>query len=202
MIRKKIYPKTKRVGIERGVVTITEKLDGSNIGFFKLDGELIVATRNNIIKFSEIEEVRQILYKGMYEWLITSGDILKQQLLEKSGFFGEWLGMGKLKYKDLDKRVYMFAKANIDTELDIRKICYKNELFIYPFLNKEIPSFIGIVPIVKSYKNYPTIEELDNLYNIYKNDKERNVEGFIILQENHIKKYVRMKNGKLEPHKS
>lgn len=36
MIKKQLYPKTKRVGLKNEVV-ITEKLDGSNIGFYKLN---------------------------------------------------------------------------------------------------------------------------------------------------------------------
>lgn len=38
MIKKSIYPKTKRLGKENSVITITEKLDGSNLAFFKKDG--------------------------------------------------------------------------------------------------------------------------------------------------------------------
>ena len=40
MIKKTLYPKTKRVQFKNRVV-ITEKLDGSNIGFFKVNGEFL-----------------------------------------------------------------------------------------------------------------------------------------------------------------
>lgn len=55
MEKKMLYPKTKRVKFKNKVV-ITEKLDGSNIGFFKVNGELLIALRSNILRMSEIEE--------------------------------------------------------------------------------------------------------------------------------------------------
>ena len=56
MIKKEIYPKTKRVSCVGDKVYVTEKLDGSNLVFFKKDNELYFAQRNNIFKFDEIEE--------------------------------------------------------------------------------------------------------------------------------------------------
>lgn len=50
MIKKTLYPKTKRVQYKNRVV-ITEKLDGSNIGFFKINGGLIIAQNNNVNKY-------------------------------------------------------------------------------------------------------------------------------------------------------
>lgn len=64
MIRKTLYPKTKRVLFKNKVV-VTEKLDGSNIGFFKVKGELLIAQRNNIFKMSEMEENKGMLYQGL-----------------------------------------------------------------------------------------------------------------------------------------
>jgi len=49
MIKKSLYPKTKRLSKNSKKIVVTEKLDGSNIGFFKLNGELVIATRNNIL---------------------------------------------------------------------------------------------------------------------------------------------------------
>lgn len=43
MIRKEIYPKTKRVSCVGDKVYITEKLDGSNLVFFKKNEELHIA---------------------------------------------------------------------------------------------------------------------------------------------------------------
>ena len=65
MIKKTLYPKTKRVTFKNRVV-ITEKLDGSNIGFFKVNGKLLIAQRNNIISIDEIEENKGMLYQGLY----------------------------------------------------------------------------------------------------------------------------------------
>lgn len=196
MLNKTLYPKTKRVKLENKVV-ITEKLDGSNIGFFKVNGELVIAQRNNIFLIGELEENKQKLYRGLMAWLEEHGEDLKNKLIEGSGFFGEWMGMGKLKYPDLDKKVYMFAKANYDKG-EIKNLYYEHELFKYPFENQQIPEYIGIVPVVEERSYYPNIEELNYIYENYEVD--RNVEGFIIAQNNNVSKYVRMKNGKLQDH--
>lgn len=196
MIKKTLYPKTKRAQFKNRVV-ITEKLDGSNIGFFKVNEELIIAQRNNILSISEIEENKNMLYGGLYGWLKEYGKDLQERLIEGSGFFGEWIGMGKIKYPHLDKKVYMFAKANYDKG-EIKNLYYEHELFNYPFINQEFPNYIGIVPVVQERKTYPNINTLNYLYTKYK--KNRNVEGFIIMQNNQVTKYVRMKNGKLQDH--
>ena len=64
MEKKTLYPKTKRVQFKNRVV-ITEKLDGSNIGFFKVNGKLLIAQRNNIFTMDELEENKGMLYKGL-----------------------------------------------------------------------------------------------------------------------------------------
>lgn len=198
MIKKTLYPKTKRVQFKNRVV-ITEKLDGSNIGFFKVDGKLLIAQRNNVFEIDELESNKGMLYKGLKGWLDENGQDLTEKLIEGSGFFGEWIGMGKLKYPELDKKVYMFAKANYDKG-EIKNLYYEHELFKYPFENQEIPNYIGIVPVIAIKEFFPKVEELDKMYEIYKSEIQRNVEGFIIAQNNNVNKYVRMKNGNLEPH--
>lgn len=198
MIKKTLYPKTKRIQYKNRVV-ITEKLDGSNIGFFKVNGNLIIAQRNNIFLINELEENKQMLYRGLKGWLDEYGEDLKDKLMEGSGFFGEWIGMGKIKYPDLDKKVYMFAKANY-VKGEIRNLYYEHELFKYPFVNQEFPEYIGIVPVVEERDNFPEIETLDYNYEIYKTKVNRNVEGFVIAQNNNVNKYVRMKNGQLQAH--
>ena len=64
MIKKTLYPKTKRIQFKNRVV-ITEKLDGSCIGFFKVNGELLIAQRNNIFTINELEENKGMLYQGL-----------------------------------------------------------------------------------------------------------------------------------------
>ena len=196
MLKKTLYPKTRRVKYENKVV-ITEKLDGSNIGFFKVNGELVVAQRNNVFLKEEVD--KNIAYRGLIAWLEENGEDLKNKLIEGSGFFGEWIGMGKLKYPDLDKRVYMFAKANYDKG-EIKNLYYDHELFKYPFENQEMPEYIGIVPVVEVRNNFPNIEVLDYIYENYKVGVQRDVEGFVVAQNNNVNKYVRMKNGKLQVH--
>ena len=137
----------------------------------------------------------------MYQWLKdnkTDLDLLR----EDSVICGEWLGMGKLKYTvdKFDKRFYMFAKANIDDDLNLYNIYYNHDLFIYPFENLEIPKFIGLVPMAYELEYVPDKDKLDNLYAKYTEKVNRDVEGFVVNVNNTIRKYVRMKNGKLQEH--
>lgn len=202
MIKKEIYPKTKRVSCIGDKVYITEKLDGSNLVFFKKNEELHIAQRKTIFKISELENVKDILYKGLYQWLIDNKNTLEDELHENSAICGEWLGMGNLKYTvdEFDKRWYMFAKANIDDDYNLYNLNYDHNLFIYPFISQEIPNFIGIVPEVTELNVIPTKEHLDSLYEKYISKVNRNVEGFVVNYKNIITKYVRMKNGKLQEH--
>lgn len=202
MIKKEIYPKTKRVSCSGDKVYITEKLDGSNLVFFKKNDELYFAQRKTIININELEEVKDKLYKGLYQWLLDNKDYLQEQLINDSAICGEWLGMGKLKYDvgEFDKKWYMFAKANIDDEFNLYNLIYDHDLFKYPFANQEIPNFIDIVPKITELMVLPTKEFLDSIYETYTNRVKRDVEGFVVNYKNVISKYVRMKNGKLEEH--
>ena len=203
MIRgKEIYPKTKRVSCRGDKVYLTEKLDGSNLVFFKKDDTLCIAQRKNIFKISELEEVKDVLYKGLYQWLLANKEVLQNLLHNDSAICGEWLGMGNLKYSvdEFDKRWYMFAKANIDDDFNLYNLIYDHELFKYSFISQEIPDFIGIVPEVAELVNLPNKEQLDSIYEKYTNKVNRNVEGFVVNYRNIISKYVRMKNGKLQEH--
>lgn len=199
---KEIYPKTKRVSCKGDKVYLTEKLDGSNLVFFKKEEELYIAQRKNIFKISELEEVKDVLYKGLYQWLLENQEVLQNELHNDSAICGEWLGMGTLKYTvdEFDKRWYMFAKANIDDDFNLYNLVYDHELFIYPFVSQEIPYFIGIVPEVAELINLPNKEQLDSIYEKYTNKVNRTVEGFVVNYRNIISKYVRMKNGKLQEH--
>lgn len=200
MVRKEIYPKTKRILCDGVSVHVTEKLDGSNLVIFKLNDELYIAQRNNIFNFNELEENKDKLYKGLYQWLQDNKD--EFDLHNGSAICGEWLGMGKLKYPvdEFDKRYYMFAKANIEDDFKLNNLIYNHNLFIYPFESQVIPKCIGIVPNVTELKVIPNKEHLDSIYNKYCEKVGRDVEGFVIDYNNIISKYVRMKNGKLQEH--
>lgn len=202
MIKKEIYPKTKRVSCSEDRVYLTEKLDGSNLVFFKKDDELYIAQRKNIFKITELEDVKDVLYKGLYQWLNDNKDVLIEEIHNDSAICGEWLGMGKIKYTidEFDKKWYMFAKANIDDEFNLYNLNYEHSLFVYPFVSQEIPKFIGVVPEVVELNVLPTKEHLDSINEKYCAKVNRNVEGFVINYKNIITKYVRMKNGKLQEH--
>lgn len=201
MIKKEIYPKTKRIPVIGSTVDITEKLDGSNLVFFKLSDELCIAQRKTIYALKELEDIKDICYKGLYQWLQENGKYLEEHLHNGSAICGEWLGMGNLKYDvgEFDKRWYMFAKANIDgDDGNLYNLNYNHDLFIYPFDDQVFPSFLGIVPEVASIRNLPNKEQLDTIYEEYSEQhNDRKVEGFVINCNNSITKYVRMKNGKL-----
>ena len=202
MIKKEIYPKTQRLKVNGERVYVTEKIDGSNLVFFKKNDILYIAQRKSIFAIGELEEVKGVLYKGLYQWLLDNKDLLQKELHEGSAICGEWLGMGCLKYTvdEFDKKWYMFAKANIDDEFNLYNLNYEHNLFIYPFISQKIPSFIGIVPEVIELNVIPTKEHLDSIYQKYSSKVNRNVEGFVINYRNNISKYVRMKNGKLQEH--
>ena len=200
MIKKEIYPKTKRIAIDGYKIQLTEKLDGSNLVIFKKNDKLHIAQRKNIFTLEELEDAKSILYKGMYEWLKTNGEYLQEHLINDSCLCGEWLGMGTLKYSidEFDKRWYLFAKANIDDDYNLYNLIYDHDLFIYPFDNQEIPPFIGIVPVISDLKYIPCKNDLDKIYENYcSKHLGRNVEGIVININNQVVKYVRMKSGKL-----
>ena len=201
MIKKTIYPKTQRTtGLSE--IIITEKIDGSNLTFFKYKDELYFAQRNFIFKLSELEEMKQKLYKGLYGWLVEYGKDLEEQLNNNSAICGEWVGMGRIKYGHAfdDIKFLMFAKANVNDKLDLFNINYYQEFFIYPFVDKDIPKYIGKVPVVFHLSKQPEIDDLNERYDFYTNLVNRNVEGFIINSGNSVSKYVRLKDGKLTEH--
>lgn len=201
MLKKEIYPKTKRVSCSGKQVEVTEKLDGSNLCIFKKEDKLYIAQRKTILCFDELEENKDVIYKGLYQWLNDNKEQLND-IRNNSVLCGEWLGMGCLKYSsdEFDKRFYMFAKANIDEEFNLYNIYYQHDLFIYPFENLIIPECVGVVPLVYKLEYIPDKDKLDILYQEYTDKVNRNVEGFVVNYNNAINKYVRMKNGKLSDH--
>mgnify|MGYP000844434997 CR=1 FL=1 len=198
MINKQIYPKTKRIPLSN-TIYITEKIDGSNLGLFNLNDKLYIAQRGLVFSIDEIEEIKEKMYRGLYSWLKENAENIK--LNNNSCIFGEWLGMGQIKYGEIfNEKLLMFAKANIDDEFNVTNLKYDHSLFKYSFTNEGRPTFIGIVPIVAVLNKMPTKEELDKLYADYSNLVNRKVEGLIVNFNNNILKYVRFKNGKEEEH--
>ncbi len=201
MIKKTIYPKTQRTTGPNKII-ITEKIDGSNLTFFKHENELYFAQRNFVFKLSELEEMKQKVYKGLYYWLTEHGKDLEERLNNNSVICGEWVGMGKIKYGHAfdDIKFLMFAKANVNDKFDLFNINYYQEFFIYPFVDKNIPDYIGKVPVAFTVTKQPEIKDLNEMYDFYTNSVNRNVEGFIVNYGSSVSKYVRLKDGKLTEH--
>lgn len=198
MIKKGIYPKTQRVSCsEQNLCQITEKIDGSNLCIFKLNGTIYFAQRNNI--FSE-EELEEISYRGLGIWAKEHLEYFKQNIYEGACICGEWLGMGKIKY-DFKNRFFMFAKANINEKMELYNVKYYHEFFKYSFVEQALPDFISEVPIVKECRNPLSKEELDELYTEYCLRENRVIEGFVCNFMNSVTKYVRYKDGKLQDHR-
>lgn len=198
MINKQIYPKTKRIPLSN-TIYVTEKIDGSNLGLFNLNDKLYIAQRGLVFSIDEIEEIKDKMYRGLYSWLKENAENIK--LNNNSCIFGEWLGMGQIKYGEIfNEKLLMFAKANVDDEFNVTNLKYDHNLFKYSFINEERPTFIGLVPMVSVLNKMPTKEELDKLYLDYSNLVNRKVEGLIVNFNNNILKYVRFKNGKEEEH--
>jgi len=200
MIKKTMYPKTPRISVEGDKICITEKIDGSNLCIFKKNDEIYFAQRNNILKFEEL--TKDNAYKGLIQFATENIEVLKNELHEGAVLCGEWIGMGCLKYPvdEFNSRFLMFAKANVNDDFELERMNYEHDKFIYPFISQSIPSFIGIVPIIKELTIIPNKEYLDSIYQKYCESVGRNVEGFVVSYKNIISKYVRMKNGKLREH--
>lgn len=202
MIKKKLYPKTQRLTNKTNYF-VTEKLDGSNLSFFKLNDTLYIAQRNMIYTIDEIEELKQKMYLGLYEWLQKHAIDLKNTLKDGSAIIGEWIGMGQIKYGDSlgNNKFFMFAKANVNDKLEIYNLRYDHDLFIYPFKDQIIPDFISLVPIVAEGVADFTLADMDYLYDHVTHNLNRKVEGFILSNGTTVRKYVRYKNGELTDHK-
>lgn len=201
-----LYPKTPRLATTGATTIITEKLDGSNLCFGRVDGELFIAQRNTVYTLTELREMdsktrKNTAYAGLYGWLEEHGDDLLENLYPESFICGEWIGMGKIKYGDrLDKRFYMFAKARIDKDkMELKQFVYKNDLAKFAFNNQTIPEYIGQVRVVLETKQVVTPELLNNLFD-NEFTEEAPIEGYVVNTNNIISKYVRLKNGVLQPH--
>ena len=176
MIKKTIYPKTQRT-TDLNEIIITEKIDGSNLTFFKHENELYFAQRNFVFKLSELEEMKTKLYKGLYGWLVEHGKDLEERLNNNSAICGEWIIMGRIKYGHAfdDIKFLMFAKANVNDKLDLFNINYYQKFFIYPFVDKNIPDYIGRVPVAYTTEKQPEIKDLNEWYDFYSKSKRRGI---------------------------
>ncbi len=209
MIKMTLYPKTTRFSENEKGYVLTEKLDGSNLGIGKIGEQIYICQRNYVFTLEEIINGTKLEYKGLRDWLIKYEQELKELIYDGSIMFGEWVGMGKIKYLHLDNfknRFYVFAKGRIklnDDKLELSNLVYDLDLLHYVFTTQEFPNFISKVPFVDRLEDI-SIENLDIVYDNYVNKENRKVEGFVIYDTRSkvIKKYVRYdRNGKFVPHK-
>ncbi|WP_311695679.1 RNA ligase family protein [Sneathia sanguinegens] len=211
MIKQTLFPKIKRMEINKKY-QITEKLDGSNLGIAKLNYNLYFCQRNIIFNTFEIYDNKNILYKDLENWIIENKEILLETLNDNTILFGEWLGMGHIKYKEFKNNFNIFAKAKIEYYYDdnvddicfkIDKLNYNLKEIKYAFRNEIIPNFINIVPIIDNNLETINKQTIDELYDKYSESQDRIIEGFVILDESepsYIRKYVRCKNGNVKEH--
>ena len=213
-MKKQLFGKTERLGSSTFEWLLTEKLDGSNLCFFKWDGSVYVALRKHIINLDDLADDpahfgADKLYKGLEEWIEEHYEDLDRQLLPGAAICGEWLGMGQIKYPEdvFTKQYYMFAKARVDAErfedIELTRFNYDPESFHFVFRDDTLPEYIGIVPVLGRLNIVPQVRTLDNLYAMYKDSVDRPVEGIVVTQREVLDrrcKYVRMKAGKLGPH--
>lgn len=204
-IKTTLYGKTRRVGAIKQHSVVTEKLDGSNIAFFKYGGALHVAQRNNIFSLAEVLEGHDGLYRGLRGWLHDCGENLQAELHNEACVIGEWIGMGKIGYAGEFQRFCQFAKSNVKPTngvIGMKNVYYDHDLFKWSYFSQDQPEYIQSVPVVEEYDKPPGKFELDLLYDGYTTDLERKCEGFVINTNNTVTKYVRYKNGNLTDHKS
>lgn len=209
--KKTLYPKTQRFNDNLSYWQITEKLDGSNLTLFKYSGELWVGTRNYVFCYEDVESKNDVGYDGLYGWLEEHAGDIKDFLEEEEAICGEWIGMGKIKYRDaLKHKFYVFGRGKIvvDLEKDLFKIVAinRNVSYLEEWLsNTDVYEYMSAVPCVSKFESVAKDDctsVLDNLYKKYTFKVGRAVEGFVLtnLYTGQPFKYVRLKRNKLESH--
>lgn len=186
--KKTMYPKTLRVSNESYFVT--EKIDGSNLGLAKVNGELLIFTRNNILTTDE-----SLDYPGLRLFLDTYQDQVLDFLVDDTVIFGEWLGQGRIKYKvdkqDMSKRFYAFAIAGLTEdfmETEGTRFRYMKYVHEFPQNLGEQPEWLNYAPFLGKTS---TLEEAQELYEpISRLDNESVSEGIVIVNGNNPMKLV------------
>lgn len=189
------YPKTAR--IKKNKLVITEKLDGATLGIFKYNNELLIFQRTKSFFSYELDEI-QTLYKGLYKWINKNEEELLNSLGEGQGFFGEWIGMGQIKYGDKlgDNKLFIFCTGQINEDKEILFLTYRHNEFD-SYFNNDIPKFLSKVTIITETNNLDI--DYKELFENYQKTKDYMVEGLVICWENNVRKYVvnKFRHGKL-----
>lgn len=202
MIKRELYPKTPRMKNNGTPFIVTEKLDGQNISIYKKDGLLYVGLRKNVFPVCELIELgaKNNNYKPFADWFAEHKDDLLTQLYEGSCIHGEWIDdkqhIRDYKANGFDKMIYLFAKSRISDDGKICNLNYHLDELKYPFEDKQIPDYLGVVPLVCEMFVVPTKESMDKVYDEYTDGLNRRVEGLVVSRNNIIEKYLRYNKGK------
>lgn len=106
--------------------------------------------------------------------------------------------MGRIKYPNLDKRLYVFCKARIDFEYNIDKKHYNVKEIDYCFIDMNRPQCLGKVPCIGIFELGDFNKDL--IFNTYNKHVPNTVEGMVICFNNSISKIVVNKpDSKKEP---
>ncbi len=191
-----MYPKTLRVSNEK--YHVTEKIDGSNLGIAKYNGELYYFTRNWIYSFDDLGDIG---YKGLKLFTENHRDEIDCILEDNQVIFGEWIGQGRIKYNidktDTRNRFYAFAFAGLtpdSLEEGTQRFRYMKYVYKWTNMSKPKPEWLNFVPYLG---NATTIHEAIALYSeVSLIDGESTSEGVIIVNGNNPQKYVVNKGEK------
>lgn len=144
-----------------------------------------------------------MIYKGIHLFLEENGADLEEKLYDGSAICGEWVVKHQISYGNrFNTRFLLFAKARVietNNGFSLQNIVYNLDL-IHWAMGETLPDYLDTVPFVYELDHYPNLEELDKIYLEYSEKQDSNVEWFVINDNNKIEKYVRFKNGGLEPH--
>jgi len=204
-----MYPKTVRYEKFDWSCQITEKLDGSNIGFgMSNTKKFFVFFRNSWTTLDfKSEKITYDGYPGLTEFVSVNADQLSK-ICPGSVVFGEWISKQSKTHKTgehVEHGFYMFAKCRIQygfdlgygfKNLSLESLNYDVNNFMYAW-GGELPGCIKTVPVVLN--DIPvfecTAERLDQIYQQLSKERPYTPEGLIIAINNKkdIVKFVKNK---------
>lgn len=170
-------------GILDGVCYIQEKLDGANASIWMEDGEIQIASRNQLIKDGES-------FNGFREY-VESNEAIKKILSDcpQIRLYGEWLVRHSVVYKEeFYRKFYLFDILNSEGELLKTEVVYK------------LAEEYGIqTPELFEVKERPDLEALKKWAHF--SNKADHGEGIVIKRDGFIDKFGEYRHAKLTTEK-